>query len=128
MKRKLAPILLAGAGMIACSGAFAWSSVGDKIKLTPAELTFCRTWESDAAAVMYARQFGSSTPTYPNDTAVDPTDFDKRKRQYFIREALNYQIAETEKEKMSAAEAFSVQMRNRCFGVVTSTPSTKEAQ
>lgn len=126
MKRKIASIVIAGAGLIFCSGVWAWSSDGDKIKFTDAEFNFCRDWESDAASIMLARQEGVDPPVFVNDVRREPTDFDKRRREYFFRESKSYQIAGTPKERMAVAKNFSVQMRHRCYGVVTSTPPTKE--
>ena len=126
MKVGVATIILASCGSIFCSGAWAWSGVGDKVQFTQAEWNFCRVWESDAAAVMLWRQHGNDSPAYVDDITGEPSDFDKRRREYFVREAMNYQVAATPEEQMSIAEMFSAQMRNRCFGVVTSTPSSKE--
>lgn len=126
MKRLTASLLLAGTSLICASNTWAWNSDGDKIKLTEGETAFCRTWQNDGTLVMYARQKGEPTPTYPDDAYSEPSDEQKKMRAYFIREAKNVQVANTEKEHVAVSEAFGVQMLNRCVGLVTSLPSSKE--
>lgn len=126
MKRLTASILLAGTSLICASNTWAWSSEGDKIKLTQREITFCRTWQNDGTLVMYARQKGRSTPTYPDDAYSEPSDEQKKLRAYFIREAKNVPVSNTEKEHVAVSEAFGVRMLNRCVGFITSRPSKKE--
>lgn len=110
--------------LIASSAAGAWSSDGDKINLTLQEHTYCRTWESDGIAVMWGRQF-STKPPFEEEGRYEVSEPRKKVRAAFLHDVKDYRIESTEDARMAVIEQYGKQMKIRCFGFITSQPSSK---
>lgn len=112
MKGRIVSIIFAGAGLICCSNAWAWTMVGDKVKFSDAELNVCRLFEHDAAVVYLNRQEG-----YPLDfdDRFPPTVIQMRMRQDMISEANAIPIDSSPEKRMAVGEKFTKRFLGKCF-------------
>lgn len=121
MLRRLFTHALALSAVFASSGAWAWHSEGDKIIMTLQERQYCRTWEADGIAAMMARQENTEPPWQGSGTS----DMEKSIRVVFMRQVQDYPIESTKEARMAVIEKYGKQMEMRCFGMITSKPSSK---
>ncbi|MBO0494447.1 hypothetical protein [Pseudomonas sp. Marseille-Q1929] len=121
MLRRLFTPALALSAVFASPGAWAWHSEGDKIIMTVQERQYCRTWEADGIAAMWGRQENTEPPWQGSGT----TDMEKSIRVVFMRQVQDYPIESTKEARMAVIEKYGKQMEMRCFGMITSKPSSK---
>lgn len=121
MLRRFFTHALALSAVFASSGAWAWYSEGDKIIMTVQERQYCRTWEADGIAAMWGRQENTEPPWQGSGT----TDMEKSIRTVFMRQVQDYPIESTKEARMAVIEKYGKQMEMRCFGMITSKPSSK---
>ena len=121
MLRRFFTHALALSAVFASSGAWAWYSEGDKIIMTVQERQYCRTWEADGIAAMWGRQENTEPPWQGSGTS----DMEKSMRVVFMRQVQDYPIESTKEARMAVIEKYGKQMEMRCFGMITSKPSSK---
>jgi hypothetical protein len=124
MLRRFFTHALALSAVFASSGAWAWYSEGDKIIMTVQERQYCRTWEADGIAAMWGRQEGTEPP-FEEDGKYEVADGRKSVRAVFLRQVQDYPIESTKEARMAVIEKYGKQMEMRCFGMITSKPSSK---
>lgn len=121
MLRRFFTHALALSAVFASSGAWAWHSEGDKIIMTVQERQYCRTWEAEGIAAMWGRQENTEPPWQGSGTS----DMEKSMRVVFMRQVQDYPIESTKEARMAVIEKYGKQMEMRCFGMITSKPSSK---
>lgn len=124
MLRRFFTHALALSAVFASSGAWAWYSEGDKIIMTVQERQYCRTWEADGIAAMWGRQ-ENTEPPFEEDGKYEVPDGRKSVRAVFLRQVQDYPIESTKEARMAVIAKYGKQMEMRCFGAITSKPSSK---
>lgn len=114
MMRKMASAVVAVMGLLAASGAWAWTMKGDTIQFSNGEASYCQSWALDAVSIMLGRQ-ENRPPTFVYDEYYEPSDATRQMRDVFERDAETYPIEETKEKKLAAAEKFGNNVKGRCF-------------
>lgn len=114
MMRKMASAVVAVMGLLAASGAWAWTMKGDTIQFSNGEASYCQSWALDAVSIMLGRQ-ENRPPTFVYDQYYEPSDATRQMREVFERDAETYPIEETKEKKLAAAEKFGNNVKGRCF-------------
>ncbi len=114
MKGKIASIVFASTGLIACSNAWAWTKDGDKVKFSDTELGICRLFERDAAVIILNRQEGYPLD-YPGDADAPPLEIQKQVRANMILEAQAIPVESTREKRMAVGEQFTKRVVSKCL-------------
>ncbi|WP_148561520.1 hypothetical protein [Pseudomonas psychrophila] len=114
MMRMMASAAVVATGLLAASGAWAWTMKEGTIQFSNGEVSYCQSWALDAVSIMLGRQ-ENRPPTFVYDEYYEPSDATRQMRDVFERDAETYPIEETEEKKLAAAEKFGNNVKGRCF-------------
>lgn len=114
MRVKVASIVFAGAGLIACSKAWSWTMDGGKFKFSDRDFAMCKILEHDAAVIILNRQRGSPLD-FPRDAESPPAKIQKLARANMILEAQAIPVESTLEKQMAVGEQFTKRALVNCL-------------